>query len=974
MITNLRIQLIVIFLTIASLVLAADFILSYSAQQKQRLSASQTLSRHKSKLEALLYNHLYLADGLATYISIKPKLTQEEYAEFAAQLMIKNKIIRNIGAARNLVISHMYPMRGNEKAVGLDYRKIKTQKDAALRAISLNKVIIAGPLDLVQGGTGLVARQPVYFVNQQEEQEFWGLISTVINFDKFIQESGIEKTSNVKIALIGKDAKGPNGDIFFGQATEPNPDKVSQVISLPHGSWLIEATPTNPVQTLNFFPLLYLGGAMLFMFIARNTLLHHAQTREHSRLAVEVEKSNEQFKTFFEQHDAVMLQIDASSGRIINANKAAARFYGYPRTQLKAMSIRDINALSEEQIKKEMQSAKEEHRNYFIFPHKMSDGSIRTVEVHSSPMRTESDTLLFSVIHDITERVEAEQKLQLSSLVFENIQEGVMITDKNNRILAVNRAFTEITGYSIEETLGKDPGFLSSGVQSETFFEEMWKELLEKKHWRGEIVNKNKNGTHSSVRLTINVVEDAQEKVLNYLAVLSDITTQKESEETLHKLAHYDQLTGLPNRVMLTQRIESAIARSKRDDTRLAILFLDLDRFKMVNDSMGHDIGDELLQLLSNRLRKRIRESDTIARIGGDEFVILQESISHPDDAVILAEEVLNLLQSPFILTGNQEAFIGSSIGISLYPDDAKTVQDLIGNADAAMYKAKENGRNTYSFFTESLKSYAEQRLKINNELRRALNERQFELYYQPQFDFGQQKITSVEALLRWHHPNEGLLTPGSFIQIAEESSLINEIGLWVLQSSLMQAKQWQQKGINIKVAVNVSSRQLRQPDFAYEVSRLLTLYELPSEYIELELTESLLMESGSQAPETLNRLKELGVGLAIDDFGTGYSSLSYLKTFPINKLKIDRSFVSDLANNKNDREIVTAIIAMANSLGIDVTAEGVEEQAQAEVLASLGCNIFQGYGFGYPMPSDELPEIIRSPSKVVTALLPPPK
>ncbi|ATE62735.1 two-component system response regulator [Thauera sinica] len=552
------------------------------------------------------------------------------------------------------------------------------------------------------------------------------------------------------------------------------------------------------------------------------------------------------------------------------------------------------------------------------------------------------------------QRVRAEAALRQSSAVFESTRDGVVITTLEPRIVAVNPAYTEITGYTPDEVLGRDPNFVKSGRHGRQFYREMWASLNELGYWQGEIWNRRKNGEVYPQWLTISTVRDEGGQASQYVGVMTDLTQLRRSEQQLERLSHYDPLTNLPNRLLVQSRLEHAIEQARRHHDGAAVLFLDLDRFKNVNDGLGHPAGDELLRAVAGRLRGGLRDEDTLARAGGDEFIVVLEDLQSPDEAASVAQKLINLVQQPFVLSGGQEVIVSASIGVALYPDDGETVTELNQHADVALYQAKELGRNTFCFHSAALTSRVNDHLQLEMRLHRALERGELLLHYQPLVGLEPGQPIRAEALLRWQPPDEAMVPPARFIPLAEETGLIVPIGDWVLRAACRQAKAWLDAGLHFGgVSVNLSVRQFRQKDIVDEVADVLAATGLPARYLELEITESALMEGVERAVATLDALRRLGVSLAIDDFGTGYSSLAYLKRLPLDKLKIDQSFVRGLPDDGNDHAIVTATIAMARSLGFSTVAEGVETEAQLEVLRKLGCSAYQGYLFSPPLAPD---------------------
>jgi diguanylate cyclase (GGDEF)-like protein/PAS domain S-box-containing protein len=569
---------------------------------------------------------------------------------------------------------------------------------------------------------------------------------------------------------------------------------------------------------------------------------------------------------------------------------------------------------------------------------------------------------LQGMLKEREERLDLSNRhLRLAEKVFETTFEGIMVTDAHLVIESINPAFTKITGYEAYEVLGKTPGILSSGRHDSDYYRKMRLELAENGCWQGEIWNRRKNGEIYPEWLSISTVKNEEGQITNYVAIFSDITERKASEDHVRHLAHHDALTNLPNRMLLMERLSHALAHAHRHGQRVAVMFLDLDRFKNINDTLGHAVGDQLLKSVAARLSECVREDDTVARLGGDEFVIILEEMSGIQDAAGVAQKLIHALERPMMLE-RQEVFATTSIGISVYPDDGDNADTLIKHADTAMYRAKEQGRNNCQFYLADMNERALERLTMENSLRHALELNEFMLYYQPQVDLRTRSITGMEALLRWQHPDFGLVEPARFIPIAEETGLIVPIGEWVLRTACFQNKAWQDAGMpRLHVAVNLSARQFKQPNLVSVVSQVLADSGLEPRYLELEITESIAMEHAEETIARLNELKAMGVTISMDDFGTGHSSLSYLKRFPIDTLKIDRSFVQDVLLDSQDAAIAAAITTMARSLKMKVVSEGVETQEQIGFLREHDREEVQGYYFSHPLPADAFADMLRS-------------
>ena len=573
--------------------------------------------------------------------------------------------------------------------------------------------------------------------------------------------------------------------------------------------------------------------------------------------------------------------------------------------------------------------------------------------------------MLRITLTDITQRKLVEAELRLAATAFE-AQEGIMITDAYGVIERVNRAFTEITGYEAAQAVGQTPRLLYSGRHDAAFYTEMWSTLRSTGAWQGELWNRRKNGEIYPQWLTITAVRDDDPQLTRYVGTMQDISRRKAREEEISQLAFFDPLTGLPNRRLMKDRLQQALAISARSGREGALMFIDLDNFKRVNDTLGHDKGDILLQQVAQRLTACVREGDTVARLGGDEFVVMLAadlSIAPTEAAAqarAVGEKILAALHRPYAIAGREQPG-SASIGIALFSDHLRTVDELLTHADQAMYQAKAGGRNTLRFFDSAAQNFAQQRATLESEMRQALQLREFVLYYQPAFD-RQLRLRGAEALLRWQHPVRGLVEPDAFITVAEEAGLIQGIGQWVLESVCAQLALWAGDPdlAGLRVSVNISALQLRDRRFVPQVLEVLDRTGAVPRRLQLELTESMMLDDLDGTIAKMLALKEHGVGFSLDDFGTGYASLSHLKHLPLDQLKIDRSFVQDLLTNPRDAAIARTIVDLGHSLGLTVIAEGVETKAQRDMLAGFGCHVFQGHLFGTPRPVEALVHMAR--------------
>lgn len=562
---------------------------------------------------------------------------------------------------------------------------------------------------------------------------------------------------------------------------------------------------------------------------------------------------------------------------------------------------------------------------------------------------------------ELRARKQAEESLRQAALIYESSSEGMLITDAENRIIAVNPAFTHITGFTLEEVCGKDPSCMSSGRHDARFYEAMWAELDRTGHWQGEIWDRRKDGEPHAKYMTINTIYAADGTVYRRVALFLDITAQKETEEFIWRQANFDPLTGLPNRSMFRERLEHEIKKAQRTKLIFALLFIDLDLFKEVNDTLGHHMGDLLLLEAAKRITVCVRDDDTVARLGGDEFTVILSELHDSGNVERVATSILERLAAPYQL-GENIVHVTGSIGITLYPRDAADAEGLLKNADQAMYVAKNMGRNRSSYFTPALQEAAQTRLHLINDLRTAITERQFSVYYQPIVDLRSGEVNKAEALVRWQHPRRGLVNPNDFIPLAEETGLISKIGDWVFLEAASQARRLRAAHHpQFQISVNKSPKQFRETGATFTAwFDHLRALQLPGDGIAIEITEGLLLNAVSEVTEKLEAFREAGISIAIDDFGTGYSSLAYLKRFDIDFLKIDRTFVRDIENDANDLALSQAIIVMAHALGLKVIAEGVETERQLQLLTDAGCDYAQGYLFAKPMPAEQFEAMLR--------------
>jgi diguanylate cyclase (GGDEF)-like protein/PAS domain S-box-containing protein len=707
------------------------------------------------------------------------------------------------------------------------------------------------------------------------------------------------------------------------------------------------------------------------------------QADEIGLLARQLDQMRNSLKNSFAEQQAILGNVQAGvifvRERIIRlANRQAERIFGYTVGEMQGQSSTILYLTHEQFTSIGQQAYAAIATTAGIFEQelrlKRSDGSPFWARMRGcalDPALPQGGSIW--VFDDITELRAASDQLRLSATVFENTADGVVITDRNRNIIAVNTSFQRITGYSEQEVIGNTPTLLNSGRQDPAFYAKMWQDLSVQRRWHGELWNRRKNGEIYPEHLAITAVLNAAGEVDHYVGVFSDITFRKVAEDEIRHLAFYDPLTKLPNRRLMMDRLAQALTSSKRHHRHGALMLIDLDNFKTLNDTMGHDVGDQLLVRVASRLEACVRSGDTVARLGGDEFVVILEDLDESGLAAMQAEsiarKILSELCKPYLLnlTLSDDKLIQRShdctcsLGVCLFRDQPVTVDDLMKRADTAMYQAKAAGRNTLRFFDPDMQAAVSARAAMEVDLRRALAQKQFVLYYQAQMD-SLGRMTGAEVLLRWQHPDRGIVSPVEFVPLAEETGLILPLGQWVLEAACDQLAAWsaQPATRQLMLAVNVSARQFRQPDFVKQVLETLENAGANPHRLKLELTESLLVENVEDIIEKMTELKKCGVSFSLDDFGTGYSSLSYLKLLPLDQLKIDRSFVRDVLTDSNDAAIARTIVALGQSLGLAVIAEGVETEAQRNFLATNGCLSYQGYFFSRPVPLSEFEEFGR--------------
>ena len=818
--------------------------------QRERSAVSAHAGQVRARLESEVNSAAHLSLGLVSFIAANPDFDRASFDRVAERMLAYGRHLQNISVAPDNVVRDVYPLAGNERAIGLSYLDTPEQRDAVVQMMNSRRFVLAGPLELVQGGIGLINRFPVYLPARNGQPErYWGLVAVVLRFDSLLEASGlVPERGDLRFALRGRDGLGAAGEVFHGDAALFDQTPVLVDIALPDNArWQLAAVPAGGWQNgYGSARVLGIWGAGAAVSLAIAALLYLRQLH------------------------------------------------------LRRLQLRDA-------------------------------------------------------------------ELSLAASVIATLSEAIMVTDARGRVVTVNPAFTALTGIDQIAASGRPASAVVSCPYTEESRGEFADQLERNGCWRGELDDLRASGETYPKSLSIYPVRGPGGGIAHYVHSFSDISARREAERKIHHLAHHDMLTGLPNRLSLQLRMEQVMAHARRHGTLLAVLMIDMDHFKDINDTLGHHVGDALLVEVGKRLLRCVRQSDVVARLGGDEFVVLVTDMVTTLTAAAVAEKIVATLSAPYAVEAYQ-LHSTPSVGIGVFPNDGETVDDLLRNVDSAMYHAKAAGRNNYQFFNDSMSANASERLTLQSSLHQAIAKRQFVLHYQPQIETGSGRLMGVEVLVRWEHPERGLVPPNKFIPIAEESDLIIRLGEWILQEACRQLSVWRAMGLQMRIAVNLSARQLRSKNLLRQVKDVVLKYDLKPGDLELEITESVATEDADNTLRMLAQLRELGLELAIDDFGTGYSSLSHLKLMPLQRLKIDRSFVKDIENDPDDAAICAATISLAHNLGLTVIAEGVETDAQYAFLGNLGCECVQGFLFSKPLPAAELEAWVAARAAGVSA------
>lgn len=960
-----------VFVLAAACAGALVWTLESQDRTQKRTQAADMAGDHVQALQRAIGLALSANNALVALVR-QGQGTVSQFEEIGTQMLPFYPGIAAMGLSPGGVVRQVVPRLGNENLIGFDQLNDPRQGAESARARETGLLTLAGPMELVQGGLGVVGRQPVYLEDAQGRRSFWGFTYVTIRLADVLAAARLpqltERGYHYRLWRVRPD----NGEEQTVAASSPAPvaDTADRSLTLPNGEWTLSVAPTQGWGSPGVLAArcaLGLLFALLMAYLARLlfALKAHEQGLAHqvAQRTSEIQATQQQLRATIDAIPDPLFEID-QEGRYCGVHSQRAELLPEPADALIGRNVTEVlPALAAMSVMDMLQEATAQgwstgRQIMLTLPGLGATWfELSAARKSTSPSATPRFIVLS---RDITERKRSQEQLQLTAQVFDQSSEAIVIADASHTIVRINRAFTRITGYDEAQAVGQSMRLLTVAESSHDFNAELvYARLAQEGHWEGEAWGQRKDGSTYPQWLSVSRVRDGNGATTHSITLFRDITQQREAQDRIQRLAHFDPLTDLPNRALLAERAQRHIAGEQTHNGTLAMLFVDLDHFKNVNDSLGHRIGDILLVAVARRLESLLRPQDTVSRLGGDEFLLLLPATTAAQAADV-ANKLLAAVAQPFQIDP-YELTTTSSVGIAMYPADGDSFDTLYQRADAAMYRAKQGGRNRYGFFTADLEARTARALQIENALRRALERNQFTLHYQPQVSLTTRQVVGAEALLRWHHPDLGMVSPAEFIPVAESSGMIVAIGEWVLHTAVHDARRWLDMKLPLRaVSVNLSAVQFRHPQLPEMVTRCLQQAGLPPRRLELELTEGAAVDDPAAALAMMDQLHDRGVRLSMDDFGTGYSSLSYLKRFQIYKLKIDQSFVRDLDDDANDRAIVSAIIRMAQALGMQTTAEGVETDGQLEFLRQQGCDEGQGYLFSRPLPAPEFEAYLR--------------
>lgn len=978
---NLLLVIPLLVLLLSSLLSAS--LLQHLQQQRnnqQHIELSALTSSLAEQLQQEITRTLTPAFAVAGWLKVNQgQITG--FNSFAAEFYPYYTSLSAISVAPDGIVAAVYPTSGNEALLDHDIFADPLQRAAALQSLKNPVLTLTGPYQLKQGGWGMVGRLPLFLTDSNEQQRFWGFINVTFRFEQLLSMQQIGQLArrgyHYQLALFNAQ---DDNLVLVSASTQNLAKPVRQTeIETANIRWQLTLAPVFDQQsntalwqlilaalfclmltTLSLFFVRSLNQkALLKNLVAKRTLDLQTQLQRHRSLIIASHTGSWEYDP---QHQTLVCSPEYFLMLGYTEIEANSRLQGDLQHNWLALlhpQDRDAALKTLQQYLRNPEQGM--YQNQFRLQHKA--GHWVWILSRGRLITTPTGQQLAVGLHiDISERKADELKLQLLAKLFEQSSEGLLITNSQQQVVMVNQAFCDISGYQAEDIIGKDPRLLSSGKHDQAFYQAMWQSIAREGSWRGEIWNKRKDGSLYPEWLSISKISGPNPDEVYYIGLFSDISQYKEDEAQIRFLAHYDPLTSLPNRTLLQDKTTQAIAVATQKKQALSLLFIDIDRFKQINDSLGHHVGDQVLVKIAERLAPFCRSSDTLCRLNGDEFLLLRVGCDQASIAD-LAAAILPAMLQPYRVA-QHELVLSASIGIAVFPQDGITFAELYRHADIAMFRAKQQGRNNFCFYSAEMQHFHARQLTLENALRRAVEQNELSLVYQPQRCLTQQQLTGFEALLRWQHPTLGWISPAEFIPLAERSGLIVPIGEWVLQTALTEAASWQTLSHQpLSIAVNLSPIQFRQHNLLQQILTVLKALDFPAQQLELEITESAMIDDPAQAVKLLAAFREAGFSVAVDDFGTGYSSLSYLKRFALNKLKIDQSFVQDILENHDDRAIVSAIINLAHSLELTTIAEGVESEAQQQLLQQLGCKAVQGYYYGKPMTATQARQFIAEQS-----------